>query len=39
VSHDQNFKNLIVDYPHDAVQFFAAEAAQVDKRVRIIPNP
>jgi hypothetical protein len=28
----------IVDYPHDAVQFFAAaEAAHVDKRVRIIP--
>jgi hypothetical protein len=38
LSHDQNFKNLIVDYPHDAVQFFAAaEAAHVDKRVRIIP--
>jgi hypothetical protein len=38
MSHDQNFKNLIVDYPHDAVRFFAAaEAAHVDKRVRIIP--
>jgi hypothetical protein len=38
MSHDQNFKNLIVDYPHDAVQFFAAaEAAEVDERVRIIP--
>ncbi|MCG6943533.1 MAG: DUF4351 domain-containing protein [Thiohalocapsa sp.] len=38
MSHDQDFKNLIVDYPHDAVQFFAAdEAAEVDQRVRIIP--
>jgi hypothetical protein len=38
MSHDQNFKNLIVDYPHDAVQFFAAdEAAHVDKRARIVP--
>jgi hypothetical protein len=38
VSHDQNFKNLIVDYPHDAVQFFAAdEAGQVDERVRVVP--
>ncbi|WP_058555971.1 hypothetical protein [Thiohalocapsa sp. ML1] len=38
MSHDQNFKNLIVDYPHAAVQFFAAaDAAHVDKRVRIIP--
>ncbi|WP_295883691.1 hypothetical protein [uncultured Thiohalocapsa sp.] len=38
MSHDQNFKNLIVDYPHQAVQFFAAdEAAHVDQSVRIIP--
>jgi hypothetical protein len=38
MSHDQNFKNLIVDYPHEAVQFFAAaEAAEVDERVRVIP--
>ncbi|MXY54727.1 MAG: DUF4351 domain-containing protein [Gammaproteobacteria bacterium] len=27
VSHDQNFKNLIVDYPRDALAFFAAEEA------------
>jgi hypothetical protein len=27
VSHDQNFKNLIVDYPHESVQFFAADEA------------
>ena len=26
-SHDQNFKNLIVDYPRDALAFFAAEEA------------
>ena len=38
MSHDQNFKNLIVDYPIAAVQFFAAaEAAEVDKGARIIP--
>lgn len=31
-------KNLIVDYPHVAVQFFAADnAAYVDTRARIIP--
>ncbi|MCG6940676.1 MAG: hypothetical protein LJE69_05440 [Thiohalocapsa sp.] len=38
MSHDQNFKNLILDYPHDAVRFFAAdEAAEIDNRARIIP--
>jgi hypothetical protein len=38
MSRDQNFKNLIVDYPHDAVRFFAAdEAANVDRGARIIP--
>ncbi|WP_058554181.1 hypothetical protein [Thiohalocapsa sp. ML1] len=38
MSHDQNFKNLIIDYPQQAVQFFAAdEAAHVDQGVRIIP--
>jgi hypothetical protein len=39
VSHDQNFKNLIVDYPHESVQFFAPdEAAEVDRQqVRVIP--
>jgi len=25
MSHDQNFKNLILDYPHQALAFFAAE--------------
>ena len=24
ISHDQNFKNLILDYPRDALSFFAA---------------
>jgi len=38
MSHDQNFKNLIVDYPIDATRFFAAdESAEVDARVRVIP--
>jgi hypothetical protein len=38
VTHDQNFKNLIIDYPHDSIRFFAAdEAAEVDKEVRVIP--
>lgn len=38
MTHDQNFKNLICDYPHDALRFFAAaEAADLDAGVRIIP--
>ena len=38
VSHDQNFKNLILDYPRDALAFFAAEEAPVPTDdVRIIP--
>ena len=38
VSHDQNFKNLILDYPHDALAFFAAdEAPAPDDPVRIVP--
>ena len=38
VSHDQNFKNLILDYPHDALAFFApAEAPLPEDEVRIIP--
>ena len=27
VSHDHNFKNLIVEYPRDALEFFAPEEA------------
>lgn len=37
-SHDQNFKNLIVDYARQALEFFAAaEAEGLDHRVRITP--
>ena len=38
VSHDQNFKNLIVDYPRDALAFFAAEEAPAPgDDVQIVP--
>ena len=38
VSHDQNFKNLILDYPRDALAFFAPdEAPGRDDPVRIVP--
>jgi hypothetical protein len=38
MSHDQNFKNLIVDYPRQAIGFFAATEAQaVDAGARILP--
>ena len=37
-THDQRFKNLIVDYPLDALRFFAAaEARHIDDSVRFIP--
>ena len=37
MSHDQRFKNLIVDYPRDALRFFAAaEAQDIDDTVRFI---
>jgi len=37
-SHDQNFKTLILDYPRQALQFFAPEeAAYVDGNARITP--
>ena len=37
-SHDQNFKNLILDYPQQALEFFAAqEAVGLDQQARIIP--
>ena len=29
ISHDQNFKNLILDYPRDALSFFAAPEAHL----------
>ena len=38
VSHDQNFKNLILDYPRHALEFFAAEEAPgPDDDVDIVP--
>lgn len=38
LSHDQNFKNLILDYPVQALQFFVpAEAEDIDERVSIRP--
>ena len=38
VSHDQNFKNLIVEYPRDALAFFApSEAPQPEEDVSIVP--
>ena len=38
MTHDQNFKNLIVDYPHAAIRFFAPEAAEdLDDSVLITP--
>ncbi|WPL15615.1 hypothetical protein Thiowin_00521 [Thiorhodovibrio winogradskyi] len=38
MSHDQNFKNLILDYPRQAIEFAAAsEAAKLDDSVRILP--
>ena len=37
-SHDQNFKNLILDYPRQALEFFAPEeAAGLDDSVTITP--
>jgi hypothetical protein len=38
MSHDQNFKNLILDYPREALALFAApEAADLTAEVRITP--
>ena len=38
VSHDQNFKNLILDYPQQALEFFAPEEAPgSEDDVRIVP--
>ena len=38
VSHDQNFKNLIVDYPREALEFFAPlEAPGSGDAVRVVP--
>jgi len=38
MSHDQNFKNLILDYPRQALAFFAAAEAEVlGEEARITP--
>ncbi len=38
ITHDQNFKNLILDYPLDALEFFAAEEAKhISADTRVIP--
>ncbi len=38
MTHDQNFKNLILDYPRDALELFAArEVAGLDQATRIMP--
>ena len=38
VSHDQNFKNLILDFPREALDFFAPdEAPKPDDDVRFVP--
>lgn len=36
--HDHNFKNLILDYPREALAFFAPdEAEEIDQHTRILP--
>ena len=38
MTHDQNFKNLILDYPRQAVALFAASEAQaIDADARVTP--
>ena len=38
MNHDQNYKNLILDYPREAIAFFAAsEAHAIDSGARIVP--
>lgn len=38
ISHDQNFKNQILDYPEQAIRFYAAEeAVALDQHPKIIP--
>lgn len=37
-SHDQNFKNQILDYPEQAIRFYAAEEADaLDQHPKIVP--
>jgi len=38
MDNDQNFKNLILDFPEDALELFAGrEAAGLEQGARIIP--
>ena len=38
IFHDQNFKNQILDYPLQAIEFYAAEQAQdLDQKPRVVP--
>lgn len=38
VSHDQNFKNLIIDYPLQAIQLFSPEeAGHLSPDVHVVP--
>ncbi len=38
LTHDQNFKNLILDYPRQSLEFFAAEeSGKMTPEVRITP--
>jgi len=38
MSSDQNFNNLILDYPREAIGFFAAvEARAIDAGARLLP--
>ena len=38
ISHDQNFKNQSLDYPEEAIRFYAAEEAQaLDRMPKILP--
>jgi hypothetical protein len=38
MTHDQNFKNLILDYPREAIALFAAAEAQaIDRDARVTP--
>ena len=38
MDHDQNFKNLILDYPREALSFFAhEESEEIGPDVRIVP--
>ena len=38
MTHDQNFKNLILDYPRQSIALFAASEAQtIDADARVTP--